>query len=135
MAISLIPGVHAGDCKDGSDGKGEVREVSQHGWVVVGIILGAAAGVLGAYAGWRQAAGPAGTRPPRWIAALTLVLGLGLGAVALSMSVGHLQRALLLLPSATLGLWFVFQVRAIREAGKDESHSCGADCGKGCHRK
>ena len=109
-------------------------EVGHNTWILIGIVFGAAAGALGAYVGWRRAAGPAGTRLSKWIAALTFVLALGLGAVALSIRIGPLHRALLFLPSAILLFWLAWQVRAIRSARRDESESCGG-CGKGCHGK
>ena len=105
--------------------------VSQEVWIWTGIVLGVAAGLLGAYAGWRRA-GRAGQGSPRvWVAAATLALALGLGVVVFRIRLDQGHRLLLLLPVLLLAYWFIWQVKAIRAARVSEP---GGNQGR-CQRK
>jgi hypothetical protein len=97
---------------------------AQRIWTLTGIFLGVAAGVLGAYAGWKSSRGPLSKGPARALAVFTLLIAIGLGAVALKVKVTWGIRTFLLLPSAFLGYWFARQTRTItrhgRPPGRDE---------------
>jgi len=127
MTISPVPG---GRAVTSSIAPG-VLQVSQQAWVWLGIVLGAVAGMLGAYAGWRRAGGSQSDSPRLWIAAATLVLALGLGVVVAMLRLDPAHRLVLLLPVVLLGYWFTRQVKAIRTARSRES----GDSGERCHRK
>lgn len=90
----------------------------QRFWIVVGICLGAGAGIMGAYVGWRRASGTPSRRFMITIAVLTLIFAIGLGTVALAVKTTWEFHVLLLLPPALLGYWLLRQVFAIRAAGR-----------------
>ena len=97
--------------------------MNQQVWIWLGVCLGAGAGILGAYAGWRKACRP-GTGPtPLWVAATTLGLAAGLGAVILQVTRDPARLLLLSLPVVFLGLWFAWQLKAIQAArGRKPRH-------------
>jgi hypothetical protein len=127
MAISPIAG---GPAVTSSIAPG-VLQMNQQAWVWIGLVLGAAAGALGAYAGWRRAGGSESDSPRLWVAATTLGLALGLGAVIARIRLDPAHRLILLLPVVLLGYWFIRQARAIRVARgrRSEEHR------ERCHRK
>jgi hypothetical protein len=97
-------------------------------WILLGICLGAGAGIMGAYVGWRQASGIPSRRFMITSAVLTLIFAIGLGTVALAVKTTWEFHVLLLLPSALLGYWFLRQVLSIRAAGSLRSADSDLSC-------
>jgi len=97
----------------------------------IGIGLGAAAGMFGAYTGWRRASRPEPDSPRLWVAVATLGLALGLGVVVAMIRMDPAHRLILFLPVILLGYWFTRQAKAIRAARGGESE----DSRERCHRK
>jgi len=105
--------------------------MNQQAWIWTGILLGSAAGILGAYAGWKRASGSEAASPALWVASVTLGLILGLGAVVTRVRLDPARRLILALPVVVLGYWFVRQVLAIRIARGRKSE----DSQERCQRK
>ena len=127
MTISPAPGGPAVTCSV----EAAVLQASQETWIWTGVVLGVAAGLLGAYAGWKSAGGSRSGSASVGVAGVTLVLALGLGVVTSRIRLDPAHRLILLLPVAVLGYWFIRQVIAIHAARGGES---GDDHGR-CHRK
>lgn len=92
--------------------------MNQQAWTLLGILLGAGAGAVGAYAGWKRSRSPGTESLPLWVATATLGLTVGLVAVIAWLQMDPARRLILLLPVVLLGHWFARQVRAIRAARK-----------------
>ena len=127
MTISLTHGGPAVTCSV----EAGTLQVSQHAWIWIGTVLGTAAGLLGAYAGWKRAGVSRPDSPRVWVAVATLVLALGLGGVVFRIRLDPAHRIILLLPVAALGYWFIWQVRAIHAARGKEAE----DTEERCHRR
>lgn len=108
-----------------------VLQMNQEAWIWTGVLLGAAAGMLGAYVGCMRASRPEADSPQAWVACATLGLALGLGAVVTRIRLDAAHRLVLLLPVLLLGYWFIRQVGSIRRARGKES----AENQERCHQK
>jgi hypothetical protein len=91
-------------------------------WIAVGVLTGASAGILGAYAGWRRSRGEHAKAVNTGTALLTLLLALAAGLAVFKVKTSWQYRAFLILAPAFLLHWFVRQVRTVR-AGRNRQCS------------
>ena len=96
-------------------------------WIVAGICIGVAAGILGAYVSWRRSRGTYTRRLAATVAVATLIMAGSATAAVLKVTSSWEHRATLLLAPGFLAYWFVSQVREMCGERGTETKTSGRE--------